>query len=284
MKAISRLVNRMMSPLTESFVGRKPVETTFTQEWIMTNMGPAVYAHIHRPVTSVKHPGVVLVPGGLDPGSAFDKGTEVTADDIASFGFAVLHYDPSGRGQTGGVEDYWGPNNQRELLIVLDHFARHPFVSSNDIGIFSFSIGITISSGALARYSLPFIKYLFDWEGPSNRFIITQNDNLKLLKNFLCSDMKFWREREAARFIGKIKCGYFRYQAERDHVQGLYKGHAIELVNLATRGEAKWTKLNNNPPNMLFDENQPNSYRWIPWYDNHKGRLLKYLLEIQSIG
>lgn len=282
MNKINWLVNKMVSPLTECFVGRKKVKTSYEQEWIVTNMGSVLYAHIHRPVADGKYPGVVMVPGGLNPGSSFDTGTEVTADDVASLGFAVLHYDPSGRGRTAGEEDYWGPNHQRELSIVLEHFARYPFVASNDIGIFSFSIGITMSSGALARYSLPFVRYLFDWEGPSNRFIIRKNNTLKPVKKFLPSDKKFWRDREADRFIGKINCGYFRYQAERDHVQGFYKGHAIELINLATKGNARWTRLNDNPPNMLFDENKMNSYRWIPWYENHKGQLLKCLIEIHS--
>jgi hypothetical protein len=231
-----------------------------------------------------EYPGVVLVPGALSAGSDYDKGTEVTAEDIASLGLAVLHYDPSGRGKTGGKEDYWGPNHQFELSIVLDHFAKRPGVLADNVGIFSFSIGITISSGALAGYSLPFVRYLFDWEGPSNRFNITKNDTHKPLKDFPSSNLGFWRDREAVRSIGNIKCGYFRYQAQQDHMQGAYQGHAIELVNLATKGKARWTRLNDNPPNMLFDKNRVNAYRWTPWYKNHKGQVLKYLLEIYSGG
>jgi hypothetical protein len=222
------------------------------------------------------------VPGGLSPGTDYDRGSEITADDVSSLGFIVLHYDPLGRGRTGGTEDYWGTNHQHELFVVLEHLSKYPDVLSNDIGVFSFSIGITISAGSLAHYDLPFVKYLYDWEGPSNRFNITKNNTHKPLLAFSTSNLSFWKEREAAKFMGEIKCGYFRYQSQRDHMQGNYKGHAIELVNLATRGRAKWTRLNDNPKNTIFDENRIDDYRWIPTLKNHRGQLLDYLLTIQS--
>lgn len=166
--------------------------------------------------------------------------------------------------------------------MVIKHFVGNPFVETDNIGVFSFSIGITIAAGALAKYSFPFVKYLFDWEGPSNRLNITKNDTFKPFRDYPSSNLKFWRNREAARFIGKIRCGYFRYQAARDHMQGRYKGHSIELLNLATNGKAAWTRLNDNPPNMLFDDYSKSSYKWIPLYDNHKSTILKYFLEAHS--
>lgn len=284
MNLIGKLVNWMGPGFIESFVGKKLVETTYTEEWIANPSGSKVYAHIHRPFADGEYPGVVFVPGALSPGTDYDRGGEVTADDVASLGFLVLHYDPSGRGESGGQEDYWGINHQKELSIVLEYIAGRPDVWVDNIGVFSFSIGITISSGALASYELPFVRYLFDWEGPSNRFNITKNDTHTPLKKFPTSNLAFWKDREPVRFIGDIKCGYFRYQSSQDHMQGSYKGHALELVNLATKGKAKWTRLNDNSPNMLFDKNKANGYSWTPWLKNHKGQLLKYLLEIHSMG
>ena len=233
-------------------------------------------------MTQGKFPGVIFVPGGGSPGTDYDKGTGVRAKDVASLGFVVLHYDPSGRGKTKGEEDYWGLRHQQELSAVIDYFSRLPIVKDDNIGILSFSIGIVVASGALARFPIPEVKYLFDWEGPSNRFNATKNDTHKPLKGFPTSNDEFWREREAVKFISQIRCGYFRYQAEKDHVQGNYKGHAIELLNNAAKGTALWTRCNDNPVNMIFDEKKVDEYDWVPRDLNHKGRILKYLLEVQK--
>ena len=281
---IGKLVNLMGPGFIERFVGKKLVETTYTEDWIISSSGSRVYAHIHRPVGDGEYPGVVFVPGALSPGNDYDGRSEVSADDVASLGFVALHYDPSGRGETGGEEDYWGRKHHKELSVVLEYIAGRPDVRIDNIGILSFSIGIAISLGALATYELPFVKYLFDWEGPSNSLNITKSDTHKPLQKFPTSNLDFWRDRVPARFIGQIKCGYFRYQSKRDHMQGSYKGHALELVNLASKGAAKWTRMNDNPANMVYDGNKANDYSWIPWYKNHKGQILKYLLDIHSMG
>ncbi len=282
MNLLGKLRARIGWALSGGIPGRKPVETSSSEHWIDNPDGPKLYAHVHTPALPGIYPGVVFVPGGSCAGTVYDKGSGLMADDVASLGFAVLHYDPSGRGKTGGEEDYWGRRHQKELSVVLNYFHGLGCVKPDSIGILSFSIGISICAGALARYSLPFVKYLFDWEGPSNRFNITRNDTHKPLAGFPSSDIEFWKEREAARFIGRVQCGYFRYQANKDHVQGNFKEHAIELVNLATRGNARWTRMNDNPPNMLFSAEKSRDYHWIPSHRNHKGMLLRYLLQIQA--
>lgn len=268
----------------ESFTGRKRLETTHKEMRVPNPAGPALYAHIHRPADSAVNPGVVLVPGASNCGTDFDLGRRITASDVASLGFTVIHYDPSGRGKTGGIEDYWGPVHQRELAALVEFFSAQPEVESGNVAVFSFSIGICIAAGAIARYRLPSVRYLFDWEGPSNRFNITQNDTHKHLGKWPSSDVFFWEEREPVLSIGEISCGYFRYQAMRDHVQGSFKGHAIELVNLAERGAARWTRMNGNPPGTIFDEADIGRYDWVPAFRNHKGQVLKYFLEAQAQG
>ncbi len=256
------------------------VETTVDEGWIQNHLGDNIYIHVHRPVKPGKFPGVVMVPGGKSHGTMYDKGGELTAADLASMGFSVLHYDPSGRGRSSGKEDYWGVEHQKELAVVLDHFSKNSFTISDNMGVLSFSMGITIASGALATYDLPFVKYLFDWEGPSNKFNITKDDTYEPLKDFPTSDLEFWQEREASKYISHIKCYYFRYQSINDHVQGRYKGHAIELVNLATKGCSPWTRLNDNPPNIFFNGAGDTDCRWVPWYANHKQIILKYFLDL----
>ncbi len=284
MGMMNRLLPFFGDLFLERFTGKKRVATIENEIWIPNRSGPALYAHIHRPCDSMVNPGVVLVPGALDSGAKFDLGRGIKAADVASLGFTVMHYDPTGRGRTGGSEDYWGPAHQRELAELVEFFEALPEVESGNIAIFSFSIGICIAAGALARFDLPSVKYLFDWEGPSNRFNITQNDTHKHLKAWPCTNVAFWGEREPVLSIGRIPCGYFRYQAMRDHVQGKFKGHAIELVNLAGRGEARWTRMNANPSGTIFHEAQIDEYDWVPDFRNHKGQVLKYLLEADRQG
>lgn len=280
---ISKLINCCKETHLEYFIGRGLVKATYKEVWIKLPTGQNIYAHIHSPIIHGRYPGIVFVPGANSPGTDYDKGIGVRARDVVSLGFVVLHYDPSGRGKTRGNEDYWGVSHQQELSWVIDYFSKLPAVEDDNIGILSFSIGIIIASGALARFPMSKVRYLFDWEGPSNRFNTTRNNTHKPLIGFPTADDAFWKEREASRFIGDISCGYFRYQAEQDHVQDSYKGHAIELLNLATKGKAKWTKCNDNPVNTLFDKNCVERYHWVPQELNHKGQILKYLLEIQDI-
>lgn len=282
MSILSKFINWQSGLYLADFIKCDLLKTTYNEIWIELPVGYKIYAHIHNPVELRKYPGIVIVPGANSPGTDYDKGTGLKAADLASCGFSVIHYDPSGRGKTGGNEDYWGRVHQEELSCVINYFSKLPTVKEDNIGILSFSIGIIIASGAQARFPMPNVKYIFDWEGPSNRFNTTKNNTHRPLRNFPTSKNDFWNEREASGFIGGIKCGYFRYQAEIDHIQGSYKGHAIELLNNATKGNTSWTKCNDNPINIFFNENKVQEYNWIPSRLNHKGQILKYLLELQK--
>ncbi|MCI5156982.1 MAG: hypothetical protein D3906_00820 [Candidatus Electrothrix sp. AUS1_2] len=263
-------------------LGRKPLPCTYREVWIPTRKGGQLYAHFHYPVVQGDVPAVVFVPGGPSCGTDYDKsGAEIQPDILAALGFAVVHYDPSGRGKTGGEENFWGTEHQDELVDVLRWVHARPEVRKNSLTILSFSIGITISAGALARHAdeLSFVSMLFDWEGPSNRFNITKNDTHPPLQSFPTSDNTFWREREACRFIDKITCGYFRYQAQQDHMQGSRKEHALELMNLATQGGAAWTQLNHNPRNILYSVPVADEC-WIPSKKTDKVQLLRSFLSV----
>lgn len=277
---IRRLVAQPRSLLTR--LGRRVAGATTCEEtWVELPQGRRVYCHIHRPAAAGPHPGVVFVPGGMSPGTDYDDAAELTADDVAAAGSVVLHYDPSGRGRTGGEEDRWGPAHQQELAHVVRRFAALPGLDPAGVGVLSFSIGVTIAAGALARFALP-VRYLFDWEGPSNRRNITLNGTFAPFREYPLTDEAFWATREASRFIGSVPCGYFRYQAECDHMQGADKGHALELVNLATRGKAAWTRCNDNPPDTLFEGDRAGSCRWVPEGLNTAERILEYLRGVQT--
>lgn len=284
MGIFSRIFGRHSGPDLSDFLGRSPLETSYREAWIDSPGGYRLYAHVHGPAVKGVYPSVVIVPGADSPGTDYDKsgakGCALRAEDLASFGFTVLHYDPSGRGRSGGKEDYWGPIHQRELATVADYLSGLPEADSGCMGILSFSIGIIITTGALSRYPMKQVKYVFDWEGPSNRFNTTKNDTHRPLKEFPSSRNDFWDEREAASFIKRLPCHYFRYQAAQDHVQGGYKGHAIELINNAIGGDATWTRCNDNPENTVMDPSAPERHSWVPEGLNHRGQIIKYFMEV----
>ncbi len=243
-----------------------------------------INGHVHVPAAdrATGH-AVVLVPGGLGSGSGFDDPDGLLrADDIAALGFLAVHFDPAGRGESSGQEDYWGPRHQEDLRAVLDYVLDGP-VQADRAGVLSLSMGITIAAGALAGYrAISRVPWLFDWEGPSNRRVTTLNGSMPMFESMPVSDSAFWEPREARNFIGALPCGYFRYQGMVDHVQGAYKGHAVELLNLATAGRAAWTQCNDNPANMLFDENLIGSYRWVPEEADQNAAIMNYLVGILS--
>jgi hypothetical protein len=249
-------------------------------------MDRTVRGHVHFPHDGAvaKH-AVVLVPGGLGSGGGFDDpGAPVTADDLAALGFAGVHFDPSGRGESSGPEDYWGLRHQEDLRAVLDHVLYGGPAPAETAGVLSFSMGITIAAGALAGYrGISRVRYLYDWEGPSNRRVTTLNDTMPMFQNMPTSDDRFWETREANKFISAIPCGYFRYQCEEDHVQGKDKGHAVELLNLATAGRAVWTRCNDNPVDTVFDEERLGDYHWVDRESDRKSGILGYLLDVQRL-
>jgi hypothetical protein len=226
-----------------------------------------------------------MVPGGASPGTDYDKAgqpTHVRAADIAALGLCAVHYDPSGRGRSQGEEDHWGPRHQEELLDVIAWARAQPEADGALAGVVSFSIGVTIAAGALARdptWTAANVGWLFDWEGPSNRRVITLDDTHPPLKEFPCSDDVFWREREAVRFMGDVACGYARYQAAADHVQGERTDHAVELVNAALRGRAAWVRLNGRELREPLDEAAAAGYPWLADENNHRGAILACLLD-----
>lgn len=284
MGVLQRTVARL-GPGAMARVLHRPALKTQWREW-RPRSGAAreVYAHVHRPEAPGVYPAVVLVPGALSPGTVFDGFAELSAADVAALGFVVVHYDPSGRGRSGGTEDYWGRRHQRELVNVLQSLAERDDVENGCIGIASFSIGVAIAAGALTHTDVPPVAFLFDWEGPSNRFNITRNDRHPPLKAFPTSNTGFWREREPVRHLPAIACGYSRYQAHRDHMQGSCKGHAVEMVNTALDGDAAWVRLNGRPVWQSLDETGSDLDLWVPWHRNHKGTLLRYVLDAAGRG
>lgn len=177
---------------------------------------------------------IVLVPGGRGTSRDFLSERRGTTD-LVDAGYTVVLFDPEGRGNSDGVEDDNGTIDQDGLKAVVDFAGTLPGIT--DVGIASFSYGITMASGMLARYPGA-AAFLTDWEGPADREETggcDADDTGHLREVAECDDEEFWAQREALTFIGDVGVPYMRIQTVRDHAQPNY-AHAVKMVNAARAG------------------------------------------------
>ena len=224
-----------------------------------------------------KYPVIVFVPGGLGFGSSMAR-TPLPGEYVRA-GFVFGLFDPDGRGQSRGWENWNGKVHQDGLHAFLKHVASLPFVDKNNIGVVSSSLGLAMAAGALGRYpNDPPVRYFIDIEGPTDRFYITKNDDPgfgRILGGHTTQDADWWAEREAVLTIQNIVCPYLRIQYELDHVHGPNKGHAIDIINAATntkhggKGKSPWTRVNGpeNEPNRIYTKDNPPK-----WLAGRQGR------------
>ncbi len=230
--------------------------------WVTNpSSGARLYVRVIRPDSwdGAALPALTLVPGGNGFSAGFLRPPRSSAQTIADAGFIVILFDPDGRGQSEGVEGQNGFIQQDGLAAVIQFAASLPEVDAARMGLVSFSFGITMAAGALARApDLP-VQFLLDWEGPADRNDTGGCDADRmghLAGEVACDDEVFWSEREAVTFMGQLPIPYQRLQSERDHVQPDVN-HAILMVNTAVTGGVPWVRLNDLPPNQTYDSAAP---------------------------
>jgi hypothetical protein len=267
-----------------------PLNSVVTETLTVVNpsSGSGLYVHIHRPATSgptTRVPGVILVPDSTDPGTVFDS---ELADELASDGFAVLHFDADGRGLSQGLDDFCGRVQQDGLNAVALALAARPYADPAKLGIYSRGYGLVMAAGMIARHDLPHVKFLLDFEGPADRFQASSSHGGPV--PVPPDSEAFWQEREAARFLKHAGSAYLRIQTATDHTGRLPENeHAIALIDSATStthggsGISVWTRVNDsllNPANATYSlSNPPN---WIPEEEevHLTCRVLLYLREL----
>lgn len=193
---------------------------------------------------------LVLVPGGSDASSAF-LSRKMNAQVLADAGYTVVLFDPNGRGQSQGTEDENGTIGQDGLNAVTTFAATIEGVQR--VGVVSFSYGIALAAGMLARYQNIPVAFLIDWEGPANREEIDGGCGkvIRGTQNPSCDDEEYWSQREAENFIGKVTVPYQRLQTETDHAQPDYS-HTVAMVNAAVAGDVPWVRLNTDAPGQTY--------------------------------
>jgi hypothetical protein len=203
------------------------------------------------------------VPDESRSGTSFDSSE--LADHTASDGFAVLHFDAEGRGRSGGTEDYDGHVNQDGLQACAAFLSQQPYVDTTRLGIYSQGYGVVMATGMLARHSQPRVRFLLDFEGPSDRHQVCSDSGGHVPVS--PDSESFWLEREAARFAKRVPCAYLRLQTELDHTNRIPDNrHCVALIDSATAiahggaGISTWTRVNDsvmNGENVVYTVTQP---------------------------
>jgi hypothetical protein len=237
-------------------------------EYFVTNptSGSKLYVKVFPShLSSTNIPAIIFIPGGTGDSAMFtDKipGGEV-AEQFSQAGFISVVFDPEGRGRSEGEEDFNGHIGQDGLLAITEFVKELPSVG--DIGYISISYGVSLATGALARFQDGPAIFLIDWEGPANRNDITvgckstnmDTDLMDGPQDRSCADDVYWAEREAEIFASDILVPYHRVQSLNDHVQP-DASHAVDMVNAATNGQyggsgqSPWTRLNDLAPNSVL--------------------------------
>lgn len=235
---------------------------------LLSTAGYQLSACLTRPRGADRLPGVVINPG-IHQGRREVEGfaAVVNAAEVARLGFVVLTFDPAGRGDSWGEEDFGGEEHQDDLRVAVRHLLAHPGCDGR-VGVLSLSLGIASSVGALARWpdALP-VRWLVDWEGPCDREIITSGGTILVpAKGHALDDDAYWLPREATAHVGGLRCGYVRLQAFPDHAQPQELRHAQRMMHAAAKGALPWYQLNDHPRGEI-----PARPHWItggPWASN----------------
>lgn len=233
---------------------------------------------------------VLIGAAGGDEYYAFSTGLQ---NSLIEAGIAAVDFAPQGRGESEGDDNFHGTVHQDDLKVIADFLPQLPLVQEDNIGILSWSYGVILATGALARYPDMAVSFLIDWEGPSCpgkdfqrglenneawvyeiiRYLNNGQDMTEEQLRFLVLhggsiyDDEYWYERDASRFAADLPCPYLRVQFEHDHAQGIYKYHMMSIVNAAA-GSGQWTRVNNNPPNTIYSDDNLSEYFFHEYNEN----------------
>ncbi len=229
-----------------------------------------------------RFPAVLRIAGGWGTSTFLLKNPMVKK--IASYGLISVGYStqPKKEKWEPDLRDFNGFKDQDDVAVVLRSILAHPNVNPEMVGIWSHSNGITLASGVLGREKYwdinGRIAFLLDDEGPycpqdmlkvpgirfhtkgiRKKWAKAVESKVGFNKQYQKED-DFFYERCAVNFIGNFKGIYQRAQGKDDHQTYFYHEHAVEMLNTATDGNAKWTRLNKEPKNQLYkSKNKPNA-------------------------
>ncbi len=277
------------SPEVSTFVSQSEVDfppsgTAFLS--IPSLNGKQIAIRITKPDGDGPFPVLIGVAGGDDTFAFKSK----LSTDLHEMGIVTVDFAPQGRGDSEGQDNFNGTVHQDDLKAIVDFVSQLSFVQQDNIGILTFSYGVVLATGALSRYPEMPIIFLIDFEGPSSpgrdfqrglankepwaqETVLRLGGNLERSQEFVIhggsiSDEAYWLERDASRFAENLPCPYLRVQFTIDHVQGTYKYHMMNIVNAATTKSGQWTRVNDNPVNIIYSEEDLSKYHFHEYDDD----------------
>ncbi len=247
-------------------------EIVHEDRWVVSEGGWKLFVRTHMPREARGHlPALLIVPGIGGTSGTFEGFRQpVQAAELARLGCVVWVPDLSGRGRSWGNESYGGPENHGDVRACLRALATSSGVDPDRIGVISFSLGSAAAAGALAQGDRPNVRWWIDWEGPSDREIITAGG--RRMDPALGHDLEddaYWWPREATRHVGRADVPYLRYQSAVDHAQPGELRHAGRMIRAASEGGLPWFQLNDHPRGevpaepLWMPSGLPHARRWI---------------------
>jgi dipeptidyl aminopeptidase/acylaminoacyl peptidase len=229
---------------------------------LRSTAGYRIAATVFSPQAEGPAPAVVLCPGADHDRRAFSsKSAPVRAEEVAALGFVVLIFDPSGRGESWGPEDFGGTEHQDNVAIAVQWLRACPSVDPDHVGLVGISLGVASAVGAarrLADAGCP-VAWVIDWEGPCDRRSITAEQTMNApAMGHRYDDDSYWFVREAVHHVSHIRCGYLRLQANPDHAQPGELGHAEAMMAAVSGSDLDWFRLNAHPEGVV-----PEHPRWL---------------------
>lgn len=275
----------VVSAATSAAVQSEPGPSANTFFVTNPSTGSKLYVAVTYPTASPGNTSLrplVLVPGSTETSESFSAKRQRDPQQMADEGFAVYTFDPEGRGKSGGVEDDNGFLGQDGLDAVVRFASERQ--SGQQVGLFSFSYGVTMATGALVRHTDIPVAFLVDWEGPMNRNDTggCDADSTGHLKDKGCTNEAFWSEREAVNFVDQLTVPYLRIQSQKDHAQPDVLS-AVRMVNAAVAGTSPWVRLNDGVVGATYSESAPP--RMLPDVFDHTmmPRLAAYAKEMYEV-
>ena len=260
---------------------RKQPPLRESELFLTSKSGYRVLVRVVEPSDDKARAAVVLVPGREQDSRTFvQKPYVLSAWEVAAQGARAVAFDPVGRGQSWGHDDFCGSEGQDALRATLDYVQARRDVARNRLAVFSFSMGLALASRVLARDDGRLnVRLLLDWEGPADREAILRTGALPpAARTALAQDPEgFWHHREPIHSIADVPCDYLRIQSKVDHALGA-RGRlgALALVAAASRGKSSSAQLNDNPAGRSWRPEQADDLRWAP---SGAGPLNRLLLE-----
>ena len=258
---IRRIIHRVGLDIVREVRNRRQ-STVSEAVTFHSSAGYRLAATLTRPTLEGRWPSVVISPGANHDRRFFEtRASPIHPSELASLGLVVLTYDPSGRGESWGPEDYGGPEHQDNAVQAVRFLHAQSTVDTNHTGLIGISLGISSAMGAarlLAEMGQP-VCWVLDWEGPCDQASITANQTMNApAMGHKPSDRIYWEPREALTHMSHIRCGYHRLQAYPDHAQPNELNHAQKMVSAASAADLPWFRLNNERENTV-----PSTPRWL---------------------